>query len=258
MRCGAARDVVDRVLASFRWSTARTPGSARCPATTFRWRRSAPSRSPPSPTRSPPRLAAGQRCRPGDDPLPGQRHAQGGRRRPSRADPGPRRPAEPRVYPGADGGLFGQGDLLEMADIGKVLIGRGWAEYQGETLRGDQALVRAGLEPTVLGPKEALGLISANGVTMARGSLVLVDAADLIESMQIAAALSFEAFAANLSVIHPAAARARPRQRAGDGDVAPARSARGRGVVAPGAAATSSTCCRSGACPRRTARSMTR
>ena len=45
---------------------------------------------------------------------------------------------------------------------------------------------------------------------MGRGSLVLVDAADLIESMQIAAALSFEAFAANLSVIHPAAARARP------------------------------------------------
>ena len=45
---------------------------------------------------------------------------------------------------------------------------------------------------------------------MGRGSLVLVDAADLIDSMQIAAALSFEAFAANLSVIHPAAARARP------------------------------------------------
>jgi histidine ammonia-lyase len=97
-----------------------------------------------------------------------------------------------------------------MADIGKVLIGRGWAEYGGEMLRGEEALARAGLEAIALGPKEALGLISANGVTMGRGSLVLVDAADLIESMQIAAALSFEAFAANLSVIHPAAARARP------------------------------------------------
>jgi histidine ammonia-lyase len=56
----------------------------------------------------------------------------------------------------------------------------------------------------------ALALISANGVTMGRGSLVLNDAADLIESLQIAAALSFEAFAANLSIIHPAAARLRP------------------------------------------------
>ncbi|MFL5865016.1 MAG: histidine ammonia-lyase, partial [Solirubrobacteraceae bacterium] len=107
-------------------------------------------------------------------------------------------------------GSVGQGDLSEMADIGKVLIGRGWAEYEGETLCGEDAMARAGLEPITLGPKEALGLISANGVTMGRGSLVLIDAADLIDSMQIAAALSFEAFAANLSVIHPAAARARP------------------------------------------------
>jgi histidine ammonia-lyase len=106
-------------------------------------------------------------------------------------------------------GSVGQGDLSEMADIGKVLIGRGWAEYEGELLHGE-ALGRAGVEPITLGPKEALGLISANGVTVGRGSLVLADAADLIESMQIAAALSFEAFAANLSVIHPAAARARP------------------------------------------------
>ena len=28
-------------------------------------------------------------------------------------------------------GSVGQGDLSEMADIGKVLIGRGWAEYDG-------------------------------------------------------------------------------------------------------------------------------
>ncbi len=107
-------------------------------------------------------------------------------------------------------GSVGQGDLSEMADIGKVLIGRGWAEYQGETLAGAEALRRAQIEPITLGPKEALGLISSNGVTMGRGSLVLVDTADLIESMQIAAALSFEAFAANLSVIHPAADQVRP------------------------------------------------
>jgi histidine ammonia-lyase len=107
-------------------------------------------------------------------------------------------------------GSVGQGDLSEMADIGKVLIGRGWAEYGGETMPGEQALAQAGLEPITLGPKEALGLISSNSVTMGRGSLVLIDAADLIESMQIAAALSFEAFAANLSIIHPAAARAHP------------------------------------------------
>jgi histidine ammonia-lyase len=107
-------------------------------------------------------------------------------------------------------GSVGQGDLSEMADIGKVLIGRGYAELAGEALPGAQALARAGLEPIALEPKEALALISANGVTMGRGSLVLVDTADLIESLQIAASMSFEAFGANLSVIHPAAARMRP------------------------------------------------
>jgi histidine ammonia-lyase len=107
-------------------------------------------------------------------------------------------------------GSVGQGDLSEMADIGKVLIGLGFAEYQGETLPGADALRRAGLEPIDLAAKEALALISANGMTIGRGSLVLIDAADLLDSLQIAAALSFEAFAANLSVIHPAAARMRP------------------------------------------------
>src|ERR1019366_3150262 len=107
-------------------------------------------------------------------------------------------------------GSVGQGDLSEMADIGKVLIGRGFAGYHGDALAGEEALRRAGLQPIKLGPKEALGLISANGVTMGRGSLVLVDAADLIESMQIAAALSIEAFGGNLSIIHPAADRLRP------------------------------------------------
>src|SRR5579862_9679294 len=107
-------------------------------------------------------------------------------------------------------GSVGQADLSEMSDIGKVLIGRGYAEYEGEVLTGAEALRRAGLEPIALEAKEALAMISSNGVTMGRGSLVLVDAADLAESMLIASALSFEAFAANLSVIHEAAARMRP------------------------------------------------
>jgi histidine ammonia-lyase len=107
-------------------------------------------------------------------------------------------------------GSVGQGDLSEMADVGKVLIGRGYAELDGETLPGAEALRRAGLEPIILEAKEALALIASNGVTMGRGSLVLVDAADLAESLLIVSAMSFEAFRANLSVIHEAAARMRP------------------------------------------------
>lgn len=109
-------------------------------------------------------------------------------------------------------GSVGQGDLSEMSDIGKVLIGRGFAEVGGQVLPGDRALAAVGLEPISPAPKEALALVSANGVTLGHGSLVLVDAADLTESFQIAAALSLEGFAGNLSPIHPAAARMRPHE----------------------------------------------
>ena len=110
-------------------------------------------------------------------------------------------------------GSVGQGDLSEMSDIGKVLIGRGFAEVGGRVLPGRQALEEVGLEPISLAPKEALALVSANGVTLGHGSLVLVDAADLTDSLQIAAALSTIALG---RVAHgrgvTARRRARPRR----------------------------------------------
>jgi histidine ammonia-lyase len=108
-------------------------------------------------------------------------------------------------------GSVGQCDLSEMSDIGKVLIGIGHAEVEGEIMSGRAALERVGLEPIELAPKEALALISANGVTLGRGSLVLHDVAVLVDLLQVAAALSLEAFAGNLSIIHPGMSRLQPQ-----------------------------------------------
>jgi len=108
-------------------------------------------------------------------------------------------------------GSVGQGDLSEMADIGKVLIGLGQAEVGGRLLPGKEALAAAGLAPIELAAKEALALISANGLTLGRGSLVLNDVADLLDSLQLAAALSLEGFAANLSIVHPGMAQLQPQ-----------------------------------------------
>lgn len=108
-------------------------------------------------------------------------------------------------------GSVGQGDLSEMSDIGKVLIGIGRAEVDGEILRGGDALARVGLEPIELAAKEALALIGANGVSLGRGALVLNDVADLADAFQVAAALSLEGFAGNLSIIHPGTARLQPQ-----------------------------------------------
>jgi histidine ammonia-lyase len=108
------------------------------------------------------------------------------------------------------GGSVGQADLAEMAEIGQVLIGRGEADYEGRRMPGAEALAAAGLEPARLKAKEGLALISANGVTMGHGSLVLADVAGLLDAFDVTAALSLEAFGGNLSTIHPEAARMRP------------------------------------------------
>ncbi len=100
---------------------------------------------------------------------------------------------------------------MAKADIGKVLIGLGQAEVGGRLLPGKEALAAAGLAPIELAAKEALALISANGLTLGRGSLVLNDAADLVDSLQLAAALSLEGFAANLSIVHPGMAQLQPQ-----------------------------------------------
>ncbi len=107
-------------------------------------------------------------------------------------------------------GSVGESDLYEMADIGKVVIGRGRAEYRGREYDGARALAAAGLTPVRLAPKEALALISANGLSTGRGALVLHDVSELFANLQVAAALSLEGFGANLSILHPAVSRARP------------------------------------------------
>ena len=109
-------------------------------------------------------------------------------------------------------GSVGESDIYEMADIGKVLIGRGRAEFRGQVHDGARALALAGLSPTRLAPKEALALISANGLSVGRGALVLHDVSELFANLQVAAALSLEGFRANLSMLHPAVAQARPHR----------------------------------------------
>jgi histidine ammonia-lyase len=108
-------------------------------------------------------------------------------------------------------GSVGQCDLSEMSDIAKVMIGIGHAEVGGKVMSGRTALAHVGLTPIKLAPKEALALISANGVTIGRGALVLHDVADLVELLAVAAGLSLEGFGANLSIIHPGASHLQPQ-----------------------------------------------
>jgi histidine ammonia-lyase len=118
---------------------------------------------------------------------------------------------ERRVHPVVPSiGSIGAGDITVLSHVALVLIGAGAAELDGEVLPGDRALQRAGLAPVVLAPKDGLALISSNAVSIAWAALALLDARAALETAQAAAALSCEAFRANLSPLDPRVVDARP------------------------------------------------
>jgi histidine ammonia-lyase len=84
-------------------------------------------------------------------------------------------------------GSVGQADLAPMADLAHGVV-------------GDFPLTRS----------ETLSLVNSNAFATAIATLALADCRVLLESLDVCGALDLEAFAANLTIIHPAVARARP------------------------------------------------
>jgi histidine ammonia-lyase len=104
----------------------------------------------------------------------------------------------------------GAGDLSALALVAQVAIGAGRAEYRGEVLDGGEALARAGLPPLVLAPKDGLALVSANGVSVGHGALVLERTAALAAVADVVTALSMEATRGNPSITLPLVAEGKP------------------------------------------------
>ena len=78
----------------------------------------------------------------------------------------------------------GAGDLGAMALVAQVAIGAGRAEYRGEVLDGGEALARAGIPPLALQAKDGLAMISANGVSVGQGALVVERAGALADAAE--------------------------------------------------------------------------
>ncbi len=107
-------------------------------------------------------------------------------------------------------GSIGAGDLVLIAAIARCLIGEGEAEFEGAVQPSAQALSKAGLAPTRLGPKDGLSLLNASAVSVGLGALLTIDAASLFDFQRQAAALSFEALGGNPLILTPAIQLARP------------------------------------------------
>lgn len=100
-------------------------------------------------------------------------------------------------------GSVGAGDLGQMAAIALVAVGEGSAELNGELVSGAEALEQAGIPPLELEPKDALTLMSHNGISIGHGATVVARAKRALEAADIAAALSLEAMSGNTSVFDP-------------------------------------------------------
>ncbi len=107
-------------------------------------------------------------------------------------------------------GSIGVADLPQLSHLALPLIGEGDAEVGGTMMPGARALAHAGILPVVLGPKDALALVSANSATVGRAALVLHDAFALLDAWNAAVSLSYEGFRANVSPLDPRVVRARP------------------------------------------------
>jgi histidine ammonia-lyase len=106
-------------------------------------------------------------------------------------------------------GSVGASDLMHMAAIAEVAVGRGRADVGGEVIDGGEALRRAAIEPLALQPKDGLALISANGISIGRGALVASRAGDLAEVADAVFVLSLEAIGGNPSIVEPAVGAAK-------------------------------------------------
>lgn len=91
------------------------------------------------------------------------------------------------------GSVGASGDLAPLAHMSAVLIGEGEALFEGKKLQGKEALVAAGLEPVVLGPKEGLGLINGTQFSTALALAGLFDAWRNAQNCLVTSALSTDA-----------------------------------------------------------------
>ncbi len=107
-------------------------------------------------------------------------------------------------------GSIGASDLCLLAHVGLALVGEGELEFEGRELPAAEALRLAGLAPFELAAKEGLAICSASSVSVGIAGLALHDAGQLWRLAQLAAALSFEGFRANLTPFDPRIAAARP------------------------------------------------
>lgn len=108
------------------------------------------------------------------------------------------------------GSVGASGDLAPLSHLALVLIGEGEAEVEGQVMPGGAALARVGLAPVRLQAKEGLALNNGTQFMTGLGALCLLGAERLVETADVAGAMTLEGLLGTPAAFHPAIHRARP------------------------------------------------
>lgn len=98
----------------------------------------------------------------------------------------------------AKGSVGASGDLAPMAQAALLLMGEGEAFYDGERLKGSEAMRRAGIKIPGLQARDGLAAINGSNVLTAISALHIYDMERFVKQAEIAAAMTIEALLGNL------------------------------------------------------------
>ncbi|WP_049621426.1 HAL/PAL/TAL family ammonia-lyase [Frateuria defendens] len=108
------------------------------------------------------------------------------------------------------GSVGASGDLAPLSHLAIVLLGGGEAFHLGERLPGALALARAGLAPIRLSFKEGLALNNGTAQMLATAVLALDALEYLLDTADLAAAMTLDAFAGRSGALRPEVHALRP------------------------------------------------
>ncbi|HEX2082153.1 MAG TPA: aromatic amino acid ammonia-lyase, partial [Xanthomonadaceae bacterium] len=108
------------------------------------------------------------------------------------------------------GSVGASGDLAPLSHLAIVLLGGGEAFVDGERVPGADALQRKGLQPVSLSYKEGLALNNGTAQMLACGVLALHRLEALLDTADLAAAMTIDAFAGRLGAFAEAVHALRP------------------------------------------------
>lgn len=97
-------------------------------------------------------------------------------------------------------GSIGASDLGPCAAIAACAFGQGRTWVGGKLVDAAKALEDAGIQKVILRPKDALGLINSNAVTLARLAHLIDELRRVLQAGLVASASSFTAFGGNPSI----------------------------------------------------------